>query len=58
MSVKTNWSKLTSQNFVTTNLQKITIPLTSIFKEVLEQFSLWNDGNVQWQDINSNWEDL
>jgi|TARA_R100001460_G_scaffold66220_1_gene106627 hypothetical protein len=58
MSVKTNWTKVTSQNFLSTTLRKLTIPVSTIYREVIEQFSLWNDGNVLWQDVNSNWEDL
>ena len=58
MSVKTTWTKVTSQNFLSTTLNKLTIPVSTIYREVIEQFSLWNDGNVLWQDVNSNWEDL
>ena len=58
MSVKTSWTKVTSQNFLSTTLRKVTVPLSTVIREVLEQFSLWNDGNVMWQDVNSNWEDL
>ena len=69
MSVKTSWTKVTSQNFLSTTLRevtvplsttlrKLTIPVSTIYREVIEQFSLWNDGNVLWQDVNSNWEDL
>jgi len=68
MGVKTNWSEQVVTPTTTWN-NPTTLPVNStwteqvitpstIWAEVLEQFSLWQDGNVFWEDVNSNYEDL
>ena len=69
MSIKTSWTKVSESarkstswsgvlSSVATTWSEIDIAPSSIFSEVLEFFSFWNDGNVFWKDVNSNWEDL
>lgn len=38
-------------------IEQVIAPTTS-WTETLEQFKFWNDGNVFWEDVNTNYEDL
>jgi len=52
----TSWTEQTIEPS-TSWTEQVIAPSTT-WAEILEQFSLWADGNGFWEDINSNYEDL
>ena len=67
MAVTTSWTKQTiapssswteDLDVVSTTWSKQAISPSSAWTETLEQFKFWADGNIFWQNVTNNYEDL